>query len=473
MSTGRSPTVVDLFCGAGGMSLGFAAAGCRILAGVDVDEASANSFEENFGRFQPGSPPRVLGGDEANLEELDFAHITDVRPDILVGGPPCQGFSRIGRAKLDDLLEEAGEEGSFADDPRNTLYRRFLEAARYWQPRAVLMENVPGMLSVGGVNVADDAAWELGQLGYRVGYAVLNAVWYGVPQFRERLFLLGIRRDLVREPELPPQTHQAEMPAGYMRPQEQQTIPLAFVDHYELAVRQLGANVIRPATNVGDALEDLPVLRSHLEGSGNPRREDIHESMPYRSPPRTHYARLMRAWPGGEERASVSEHVIRRTPRDYETFRRMRPDDRYPEALAIARKRFFETLGMLASEGRAPARESPEYLELERSIIPPYPVEKFVDKWRKLNPVRPSWTIPAHLAKDAYSHIHYDSEQARAISIREAARLQSFPDSFRFTGNMGDCYRQVGNAVPPLLAWHIAASVLSTLGDDCMPAPRV
>jgi DNA (cytosine-5)-methyltransferase 1 len=88
----------------------------------------------------------------------------------------------------------------------------------------------------------------------------------------------------------------------------------------------------------------------------------------------------------------------------------------------------------------------------------------FLDKWRKLMADQPSWTVPAHLSKDTYSHIHHDSDQARMISVREAARLQSFPDQFRFQGNMGDCYRQIGNAVPPLLAWSIASTLLHLLG---------
>ena len=81
-------------------------------------------------------------------------------------------------------------------------------------------------------------------------------------------------------------------------------------------------------------------------------------------------------------------------------------------------------------------------------------------------PDQPSWTVPAHLSKDAYSHIHYDSDQARAISIREAARLQSFPDAFTFSGNIGERFRQVGNAVPPLLAWAVACRVLDALGCE-------
>lgn len=483
MGGGTRPTVVDLFCGAGGFSLGFSAAGCDIIAGVDSDEASANTFRENFTILQQDSPPRVYGGkDEGNLEDLDFKHITDRSPDILIGGPPCQGFSRIGRAKLDSILEEAGEEGSFADDPRNELYRRFLDAAAYWKPSVVVMENVPGMESVKGVNVADQAGWELGKLGYRVGYAVLNAVWYGVPQYRERLFLIGVDRALEREPELPVPIRVADLPSGYQRARENQTLALSFVDHYALAVPKPPAGA-RSATTVGEALDDLPVLTSHLDPDRRRSRRDssasadgtqpyavtketLHDVLPYTKPPHSTYARLMRRWPGFGELQGVTEHAIRRTPRDYETFRRMVPEDRYPEALAISKQRFHEALGRLALEGRAPPPGSAELAELERSIVPPYPVEIFVDKWRKLNAAKPSWTIPAHLAKDAYSHIHHDKEQARAVSIREAARLQSFPDGFQFKGNMGDCYRQVGNAVPPLLAWAVAASVLRTLGIE-------
>lgn len=444
------------------------------MAGVDFDEASAATFELNFKTLQPEGPPRVFGGDEGNLEELDFEDILkdrpdaiEGRPDILIGGPPCQGFSRIGRAKLDSILEDAGEDGSFADDPRNGLYRRFLDAAAYWKPKVVVMENVPGMMSVKGVNVADQAGWELGKLGYRVGYSILNSVWFGVPQFRERFFLIGFRRDLAVEPRMPEQTHIAELPAGYIKPRESQTIPLSFVDHYELEVPQPRSEA-RKATTISEALDDLPVLTAHLAANGGGPREALHESLAYRSLPHSQYARLMRRWPGYDEPRGVTEHAIRRTPRDYLTFKEMAPEHRYPEALEIAWRRFHEELGKRARVGQAPEPDSPEMKDLERKFVPPYPVDVFVDKWRKLNRAKPSWTIPAHLAKDAYSHIHHDSSQARAISIREAARIQSFPDAFRFTGNMGDCYRQVGNAVPPLLSWAIARQVLDLIGAPAL-----
>lgn len=179
----------------------------------------------------------------------------------------------------------------------------------------------------------------------------------------------------------------------------------------------------------------------------------------------------MRSWPGYPEANDVFDHAIRRTPRDFATFRAMRPGDRYPEALAIAVDRFREVHHRMSMRGDAPAPGTPEFVALERRFVPPYPESVFVDKWRKLLPTEPSWTVPAHLAKDTYSHIHHDSEQARTISIREAARLQSFPDGHTFTGNMGDCYRQIGNAVPPLLGWAVAAVVLNLLGEVSIQVP--
>jgi DNA (cytosine-5)-methyltransferase 1 len=141
----------------------------------------------------------------------------------------------------------------------------------------------------------------------------------------------------------------------------------------------------------------------------------------------------------------------------------MKPGDRFPEALAIARAVRDEALARLQAAGTAPNPGTQEWDEFGARFVPPYDEHDFPDKWRKLIPDRPSWTVPAHLARDSYSHIHYDSVQARMISIREAARLQSFPDAFLFAGNMGDCFRQIGNAVPPLLARAVAQAVLRTL----------
>jgi DNA (cytosine-5)-methyltransferase 1 len=493
-----APVVIDLFSGAGGMSLGFRAAGCRILAGVDEDDAANVTFQDNFTRLQQDDPPFVPPPGEGDLLEFDLGDIpggSDV--DILIGGPPCQGFSRIGRAKLDSLQEQGYREEGFEEDPRNELYKVFLDAVRRWRPRALVMENVPGMRSLRGQNVADEVGADLAESGYRVGYAILNSAWYGVPQFRERLFFIGVRGDLGVSPVMPPATHRAEMiPPGYSNtfvPSGRNELVgyLPILMHYELDVSHEQATL--PATSVHRALDDLPRLEDHLH-EGHLPRGDFRWLLPYSTKPHSAFARLMRSWPGLDPPAGVVDHVIRRTKRDYDTFGRMKPGDRYPQAIAIATARVHEKFQRLIDEaGSAPGIESLRRLRSEfdglrslgvpfkewssdlvaftKEIFPPYPEDKFLDKWRKLVADEPSWTVTAHLGKDSYSHIHYDSAQKRAISIREAARLQSFPDAFSFSGNMGDCYRQIGNAVPPLMAWAIAHSVLQLLGEESRPLP--
>jgi len=163
---GRRATVVDLFSGAGGFSLGLHAAGARIAAAVDASEPASATFRHNFGELQPDDPPLVLGGDEGRIEHIDLASVARA-PDVVIGGPPCQGFSRVGRAKLASLTDNPDEL-----DPRNELYLRFVDAIRLWRPRAFIMENVPGMLSLRGTNVADTIGAELASCGYRVGYVL-------------------------------------------------------------------------------------------------------------------------------------------------------------------------------------------------------------------------------------------------------------------------------------------------------------
>ena len=468
----RLPLVVDLFCGAGGFSLGFHAAGCRILAAVDADVLATQSLSSNFDLLQAKHKPRVFGGEDGDLDQPNFdldKIVGKARPDIVIGGPPCQAFSRLGRAKLNSLSDDG-----FRGDPRNALYSRFLGAVERWRPRAVVMENVPGMLSVGGVNYADVVCSEMAGLGYRTGYAVLNAVWYGVPQFRERLFFIGIRDDLGRNPSAPATAFHTDLPEGYYRPLRHVHPTLPFGGSWELDLGQLlvaASPAETPAVTVRDALEDLPELTTHLT-EGRRTRGDFRIDLPYRTPAHSPYAIQMREWPGFLPVETVVDHAVRRTPRDYETFRRMKPGDRFPEAVAIARMIRDEELSQLRKKRTAPEPGTPEWEELEARFVPPYDEHDFPDKWRKLMPDRPSWTVPAHLAKDSYSHIHYDSAQARMISVREAARLQSFPDAFAFTGNMGDCFRQIGNAVPPLLSWHVAAAILDVLKIPHVPTPK-
>jgi len=458
---------VDLFCGAGGLALGFNTAGCRIIGGVDRDEVAARSFLENLRVLQRPRPPLVISGvAEADLSRPEAREAIAAqfsRVDIVLGGPPCQAFSKIGRGKLNSLFKDG-----FAADPRNILYKAFVELVQCWQPKAFVMENVPGMLSVLGKNIAEVVAAELAGLGYRVGYALLNAAWYGVPQLRERLFFIGIRKDLRLNPRAPEVTHSTNRRPNYSDPRTHEQLPL-FDDYLQLRVPI--APDLCAATTVREALDDLPRLTKHLEGPGC-RNKTGRLFGALDGTLLSSFGRLMRNWPGLQAPRDFTDHVFRHNPRDYETFRRMRPGDRYPEALALAETRLKEKLDRLAAlEGTSPAPSSAEYDSMRRGIVPPYPSQSFGDKWGMLIPDKPSWTVPAHLSKDGYSHIHYDPAQARTLTIREAARLQSFPDGFSFAGNMGGRFGQIGNAVPPLLAWAVAASVMTVLGFRAAAPP--
>ena len=143
----------------------------------------------------------------------------------------------------------------------------------------------------------------------------------------------------------------------------------------------------------------------------------------------------------------------------------MKPGDQYPEAYEIAISLFNQRLEQLANEGYHIDANTADYTELFKSIVPPYDPLKFPNKWRKMEADQPARTLMAHLGKDGYSHIHYDSEQQRTISVREAARLQSFPDGFKFSCSMNPAFKQIGNAVPPLLSKAIASNMLKQLKE--------
>jgi len=175
------------------------------------------------------------------------------------------------------------------------------------------------------------------------------------------------------------------------------------------------------------------------------------------------FATLMRTWPGFTT-FGVKDHVIRSLPRDYPLFARMNAGDQYPEAHKHAHAMFEEALAEIKRRtGRKLADNTAAWKKMRKLIVPPYDPGKFPNKWRKMESDSPARTLMAHLGKDSYSHIHYDSGQARTISVREAARLQSFPDGFIFSGTMNPAFKQIGNAVPPLLAKAVATTVLEQI----------
>jgi DNA (cytosine-5)-methyltransferase 1 len=379
------PVVLDLFCGAGGMSLGFEMAGYAIGLGVDNAPLACQTYAYNF-------DGRVACADITTIAD-PIAFVSEHglnRVDVIIGGPPCQGFSRVGRGKIRSLLNDP----NYVHDPRNSLYKEFIRFVDALKPLYFLLENVPDMQYYhdGEEKLLDKVVRLLEQIkpGYTVKPCELQAADYGVPQMRKRSFIMGNR--LGRSVTWPE--------------------PTCWPEEY---------------TTVWEAISDLPIVDIK-------HRQD---EMPYM--PRCEwnpYQRLMRDGAGDV----LYNHQTRwHRADDIRAFRLLPEGGRYIEL--------------------------PD--ELRRYDSKSHPAKRnewFADRYRKLVRHRPSWTIEAHIGKDTYRHIYPsrdgEPEPPRTISVREAARLQSFPDRFRFLGAFTQQFYQVGNAVPPLLAKAVAEVIL-------------
>lgn len=473
LKRGMSPRVLDLFSGCGGISLGFHAAGFTISGAVEIDVDAAKSHALNFHSSPEDYQIHSKHWDITQTEPkelastLGFADVCN-SIDVIVGGPPCQAFARVGRAKLREVDEHPE---AFVRDPRGNLYLRYLYYVRAFRPLALLMENVPDVLNYGGHNIAEEMTEVLGDLGYVCRYTLLNAVHYGVPQMRERMFLVAYVKELNPEVFFPKPTHFYELPRGY---EGSRQVALKNLNPKQFSLLEKGASGfvhiqapegdLKPAVTARDALEDLPPITLHIEGKLKRGARRLDTLIPY-SPHKviSDYAQLMRNWKGFESHTGIVDHVIRYLPRDYNIFERMKPGDQYPEAHSLAVSMFYEKLKELRKKGSPLKDNSEEYTVLYNSIVPPYDPGKFPNKWRKMEADCPARTLMAHLGKDSYSHIHFESKQKRTISVREAARLQSFPDGFRFHGTMNPAFKQIGNAVPPLMAYAVARIMMQTL----------
>lgn len=367
-----SVTVVDLFCGAGGMSQGFSQVeGVEVVAGIDVDAIALMTHAANFA----GLALHVDLSDEP-VELAGLLRKRGVkRVDVVVGGPPCQGFSRLGKG-FQRMRARAGLAKVDREDPRNGLYLGFLSGVLSLKPLVAVMENVPEIYD----EVVEDAKAILTSAGYTVDSRVLNAADFGVPQRRRRLFLVAWRR--VPEP-------------GWPAPR-------------------------RSRRTVADAIGDLPRI---VPGADK-------EVLPWGRPEYPGpYLRRMRAGLTGAERRLIRDHVCRaHALDDIISFGVMGRKDRYDVV--------------------------PDFLRR-------YRIDIFRDKYHRLPWREPAWTVTAHLSKDGYKYIH--PRQARTISVREAARLQGFPDRYRLAGARTSRYHQIGNAVPPPLAEALARTVVAAV----------
>ncbi|CAH2031721.1 DNA cytosine methyltransferase [Trichlorobacter ammonificans] len=479
LTSGEKPRVLDLFAGCGGISLGFHSAGFEIVGAVEIDAAAAKSHALNFHpkSFNLHARSRDITAIDPPelLNEFTLTGPVKDQVDVIVGGPPCQAFARVGRAKLREIAEHPD---AFLRDPRSNLYLRYLDYVRALQPIALVMENVPDVLNYGGHNIAEEVCEALEDLGYLPKYTILNAVFYGVPEMRERMFLVAYRKELKPCLWHPQPSHWIDLPQGYhgSRQVALQTVKFSELEEHKYFVDppEPDPSCCLPAITAEEALSDLPVISedSPLKLMKGPRH--FKELAPYRKPPGNAYQRLMREWEGFLSSKGVSDHVIRYLPRDYKIFARMNPGDQYPEAHELAKKMFAERLLEIECiEGEKPQKGSSRY-ELEWvQYVPPYDPGKFPNKWRKMEADKPARTLMAHLGKDSYSHIHYDSSQARTISVREAARLQSFPDGFVFQGPMNPAFKQIGNAVPPLMAKAVAEVIINELQGSIKHAEKI
>jgi DNA (cytosine-5)-methyltransferase 1 len=296
-------------------------------------------------------------------------------------------------------------------------------------------------------------------MGYRVRYTLANSARFGVPQMRDRVFLIAVHECLDAEPPLPVPTRHVDLPPGYTGTRAVAFKTLGQFQSGAFAPEPVGSPSLPYAVTAKEALADLPPVTLHLEGKLKRGARRFTEVFPYVSEePSNPYAALMRNWPGFEGGEGVKDHVIRTLPRDTNIFRTMKHGDEYPAAHKVA-------ISLFEAEARrrgfTPGTVG--WQDLSEMMVPPYDPSKFPNRWWKLRPDQPSRTLMAHIGKDTYSHIHFDSFQARTISVREAARLQSFPDGFVFCGTMNPAFRQIGNAVPPLMAAAIAERLRAVL----------
>lgn len=355
---------VDLFSGAGGLGLGVENAGWTVVAAIDHDKKALETHNSNF----EGLTLDVDMSEPDSVSDL-IKLLEPLTIDLVVGGPPCQPFSRAGKSKIRSLVRDGKWEEL---DQRRELWRSFVRVATALGPRAVLMENVPDMALGDDLAVIREIAEELELSGYLVDYRLLDAWRFGVPQHRKRFFLQARRDTAVLT--WPP------------------------VSEEKVSVR--------------DAIEDLPQLGVTVGARELPREQ-------------TEVSPFALQMSKSSDQSVIFDHMTRP----------VREDDR-------------EAFGMMTS--KTLYSDLPERLRRYRS-------DTFDDKYKRLDWDDLSRTITAHIAKDGYWYIHPGED--RMISVREAARLQTFPDHFRFAGSRSDAFRQIGNAVPPELGRRVSSAL--------------
>ena len=369
---------------------------------------------------------------------------------VTIGGPPCQAYSRIGRSKLKSL----GEHRFGLNDKRAFLYKEFIRLGVELDSKAIVMENVPESVNFFDLNIPQIVCNELEKHGYNAIWTILNSADFGVPQTRERVFVIAVKKEAGDIVYLPEPTHIDPDVKDYETLKNKYMKYEKFPNFRYPKIPDAGCP---KWVTAGDAISDLPALFPTSDSKYV--LHGMNTRMPYQTPPLNDYQKLMRKTGNNSFTDEVDANCFRRTLRDFRIFERMKPGDNYLDAHKIALELFEDACKFynISKDDRE------AYEDLKKKYVPPYDTTKFHSKWKKLNPEKPSHTLVAHLGTDTYSHIH--PFEPRGISVREAARLQSFPDSFIFNVPMSSAFKQIGNAVPPLLAKGVAEAVLKNLNQ--------
>jgi DNA (cytosine-5)-methyltransferase 1 len=382
------PLAADLFCGAGGLSLGLSQAGFDVVLAVDNDDEALETHRAHH----PGLSVNWDLGEQAVIQRV-AALVKKCRISLVAGGPPCQPFSRAGRSMMRELVRTGRRDGY---DHRRDLWESFLGVVELSTPDAVIMENVPDMALDRGMVILRAMVERLEGLGYSVEEKVVDTWRYGVPQFRQRLILVALADS-----------------TAFSWPEE--------------AVERV---------TVDNAIGDLPEVVGGWRPSNGEGPDPVASGWAEYHGPTTKFQRSARQGVPLEHAGRVFDHITRPVREDDAVaFSQMDPGTRYSDL-------------------------DPELKRYRDDI--------FDDKYKRLDPNDVSRTITAHIAKDGYWYIH--PYEDRTITIREAARLQTFPDSVRFAGPPSAAFRQIGNAVPVALGRRVAEAVLAS-NDQPTRAP--
>ncbi|WP_295781180.1 DNA cytosine methyltransferase [uncultured Veillonella sp.] len=351
------PTVIDLFAGVGGLSLGFEMEGFDILLANEFDQSIATAYKENH------KSTNVVVGDITSLDLSKVFGEYVNKIDVVIGGPPCQGFSQKGKRKT-------------INDERNFLFKHYVEVVKFVKPKYFVMENVPNLLTAEKGFFLNEIKGLFKGYGYSIRYGILNAADYGVPQNRRRAIIIG--KYLATPPELP------------------------------LPCKQ--------KVTIWDAISDLAYLES---GEGEFEQE-------YRNSPKSDYEKKMRKGSKILYNHMATKH----------------------SALAL------ERLSLIPPNAG-------------KEVLPKEHITKSVysGTWSRMKQNDVAVTITTRFdtpSSGKFTHPFLN----RAITVREAARLQSFPDTFKFIGSKMSQMKQVGNAVPPLLARKIARVIMHDIKRD-------